>query len=344
MINAFEGSVFNMMSLTDSINKLPTIPGRLGSMGLFRGTGIRTLIVMVEERHGTLMLIPPAARGTRPNVMGGKGKEARPFALAHHPLDATVEADDVQGLRAFGSETATAQLATIVNDKMTDMRSSHEATWEMYRTGAIQGLITDANGDTVYDLFDVFDLTQTSIDFDFSDADLELKLLARQVRRAISDALGATPFRGVHAMCGRDFYESFITSDEVKTSYERWNSNSFARDTQLSPFEWGDITWEEYQGAVGDKKFVADDVANFFPTGVTNLFREYYGPANFIETVNTLGKPLYAKREAKPMDMGWDLHTQSNYLCLCTRPAALILGELVTAGSSSSSAASSGSG
>jgi len=47
-------------------------------------------------------------------------------------------------------------------------------------------------------------------------------------------------------------------------------------------------------------------------------------PADFNETVNTLGQPLYAKQEPRKFDRGTDLHTQSNPLPICHRPGLLI--------------------
>ena len=47
-------------------------------------------------------------------------------------------------------------------------------------------------------------------------------------------------------------------------------------------------------------------------------------PADFNETVNTLGQLLYAKQEPRKFERGTDLHTQSNPLPMCHRPALLV--------------------
>jgi len=43
-----------------------------------------------------------------------------------------------------------------------------------------------------------------------------------------------------------------------------------------------------------------------------------------VETVNTMGLPLYAKSEPLPLGKGYRLEAQSNPLNLVTRPAAMI--------------------
>ena len=58
--------------------------------------------------------------------------------------------------------------------------------------------------------------------------------------------------------------------------------------------------------------------------GTVDTFGTYLAPADFNETVNTLGLSLYAKQAPRPFDRGTDLHTQSNPLPMCHRPGVLI--------------------
>jgi hypothetical protein len=49
-----------------------------------------------------------------------------------------------------------------------------------------------------------------------------------------------------------------------------------------------------------------------------------FAPADYIETVNTLGLPYYAKQEIMPFGKGVALEAQSNPIHLPTRPAAIV--------------------
>ena len=60
------------------------------------------------------------------------------------------------------------------------------------------------------------------------------------------------------------------------------------------------------------------------PEGVPNLFKTYYGPGDYVETVNTIGLPYYAKQWAMETGKGVYLESQTNPLHLCTRPNAVI--------------------
>jgi hypothetical protein len=57
----------------------------------------------------------------------------------------------------------------------------------------------------------------------------------------------------------------------------------------------------------------------------TGIFRTYNAPADFLETVNTVGLPIYAKTSVDPEFQRWvKIHSQSNPLTLCLRPRAIV--------------------
>ena len=101
------------------------------------------------------------------------------------------------------------------------------------------------------------------------------------------------------------------------------------RDDVRTGFAFGGIVFEEYRGQAtnlsGDvQRFIAPGEAHAFPLGTIDTFGTYFAPADFNETVNTLGQPLYAKQAPRKFERGTDLHTQSNPLPMCHRPGALV--------------------
>ncbi|WP_179948503.1 major capsid protein, partial [Wolbachia endosymbiont of Bemisia tabaci] len=96
-----------------------------------------------------------------------------------------------------------------------------------------------------------------------------------------------------------------------------------------SGFTFCGITFEEYRGQATDpegtvRRFIEKDTGHCFPLGTASTFTTHFAPADFNETVNTLGQPLYAKQEPRRFDRGTDLHTQSNPLPMCHRPGVLV--------------------
>jgi hypothetical protein len=68
--------------------------------------------------------------------------------------------------------------------------------------------------------------------------------------------------------------------------------------------------------ATGTRRFIAAGEAHAFPLGTVDTFGTYFAPADFNETVNTLGQPLYAKQEPRKFERGTDC-TRSPTRCRC---------------------------
>lgn len=325
-LDVFKADAFSMQSMTAAIEKLPYVPSRVGKMGLFRSVPITTMVATVEERLGKLALIPARVRGVETTAAPRDNVKVRNFSVPHLPLNDQVLAADVAGMRAFGTESELETVASVVNQRLTALRQHHEITHEYHRIGALRGTILDADATTVLvNLFTEFDITESNVNFHFTNDDVKTKALT--IIRLIEDALGNAPYDHIHALCSDTFFDALVASATVKPAYENYEKGSqFLINQQREGFSFGGIIWENYRGKVGGSDFIPAGTARFFPVGAPDIFQAIYSPANFIETVNTPGKPIYVKQEPLPMDIGVKIHTQSNPLMMCTRPAVLVKG------------------
>lgn len=337
MLDVFKTDAFGLVSLTNAINKLPYKPSRLGEMGLFTQKGITTTTVVIEERQGKLSLVQTAARGTMPKVQETLTRKTKAFPINWLPQNDTVMADEVQNIRAFGTEDTTLGVAQVVNDKMQRMRANLETTIEWHRVGAVLGATLDADGSTtLFNWFTEFGLTQYVLPFDFSSANLIMSDMCLSVIQLMEDALGAQTYTRIRAICGNLFFKNLISHASVKDAFKAWQIGSGFNQTQVfgvnSPqakregFEFGGIVWENYRGYIGTSPFIPTDECRFIVEGVPDLFMEVYGPAPFVETVNTVGRPVYAKQKPMDFDVGIELHVGSCPLVYCTRPQTIIKG------------------
>ena len=327
MLDVFKDDAFSLTSLTLAINQLPYQPRRLGALGLFSAEGITTTTAVIEYQQGNLALLPTVPRGGPATKARAAKRNVKSFAVPHIPLEDTILPEDVQNVRAFGSENVLEGVAAVVNNRLAAMRQSHEATLEYHRVGAIQGKVLDADGTTeLFDLFTLFGLTETEAEFSLLDSSADILTECIAAKRSIEAALGNTPYQRIHALCGADFFDAFISHPAVKTAYARWQEGAFLRNDPRDGFEFGGILWEEYRGSVSGQSFIGSEVARFVPSGVDGLLIHRWAPADFMETVNTVGLEVYAKQERLPLDRGILLHTQSNPLTICTRPKCLVKG------------------
>jgi hypothetical protein len=335
MLDIFKDDAFSVVALTDAINKLKFVPGRIGQMGLFMESGVATTSVAIEEKDGLLTLVAPTPRGGTGTTLDKKKRAVRSLMVPHFEIPDAVMAEEVQGVRAFGSENVVETIQGKLAERGMQHSQSLEATHEYARIGAVKGLITYADGSTL-DLFNFFDVSQlTEVDFDLDNASPASGALRKKcttVVRSIGTELDGVPFSGVHSLCGDAFFDDLIAHPEVVASYQGTDMASVLRAGVILPqgnkvwsaFEFGGIIWENYRGAVGGTSFVDTDKAHIFPTGAPGLFRTYFAPADYIETVNTMGKRLYQKQYDMPNGKGIHLDSQMNALDICTRPRTLV--------------------
>ena len=326
--NVFESDIFSVTSLTEAIGKLPFVPSRIGQLGIFSDDPIATTGAVIEENDGLLALLPNTRRGA-PGTPHKTGKRtARTLTVPHIAYEDSVLAEAVQGIRAFGQETQTETVANAVNNRLAAMRQNHEVTHEYHRANALQGYVRDADGSIVYNLFKEFEVTEpTKVDFVFGTDTTDIRGKCIAIKRTIEANLGGgVTYDHIHCLCGSTFFDALIKHATVKTAYERHQGGVMLRNDPRSGFDYADIIFENYVGTVSGKTFIPATDARFFPIGSPGLFKRILAPADYTETVNTLGLPIYAKQEPMKFNKGVDIETQSNPLMICTRPKALVRG------------------
>ena len=328
MNNPFHNPAFSVSALTAAVNLLPNQYGRLDELNLFPAKPVRTRQVTVEERNGVLSLLPTQPVGS-PGSVGKRGKRTlRAFNVPHIPHDDVVLPEEVVGVRAFGTETDLETVAGVMADHLQTMRNKHAITLEHLRMGALKGVILDADGSELANLFEIFNITPKVFDFQLSNKDTDVRKKCLDLKRYMSQSLLGERMSGIHVLVSTEFFDALTGHDKVKEAYQRWQEGAALRDDMRADFRFAGIRFEEYTGEASDgdgktRRFIAEGEAHAFPLGTLDTFATYVAPADFNETVNTLGQLLYSKQEPRKFDRGTDLHTQSNPLPMCHRPALL---------------------
>lgn len=333
-LDVFNQDAFSTVSLTDAINNVLFVPGRAGQIVSWEEEGVPTTSIMIEEEGGELKLLNPSQRGGPGETSKSDLRKARSLIIPHYQHDDFILADSVQNVRAFGGTNALESLQDRINTKLEQhVRWKLDPTLEFQRVGALKGVILNANGSALYNLFTEFGVTQaTEVDFDLDNANPAggaLRDKCDDVDRIVADALGGVPYTGIGAVCGTDFWKNLIAHPEVREVYLASQTMAMAL---LNPMAYktikiGNVTFEEYRGSNGATPFVHTDKVHLFPVGVPGLYRTIYAPADYEETVNTNGLPRYSKQYPSPNGKGRHLESQMNALNYCTRPKALVKGK-----------------
>lgn len=328
MNNPFHNPAFSVSALTAAINILPNQYGRLDELNLFPVKPVRTRQVTIEEKNGVLSLLPTQPVGS-PGTVGERGKRvARAFVVPHIPHDDVVLPEEVVGVRAFGTETELESIAGVMADHLQTMRNKHAITLEHLRMGALKGIILDADGTEIANLFELFKIEPKSFDFQLGNDKTDVRKKCLELKRYMEQSLRGERMSAIHVLVSSEFFDALTGHTEVKEAYKRWQEGAALRDDMRTDFRFAGIRFEEYTGAASDgndnvRKFIQPGEAHAFPLGTLDTFATYVAPADFNETVNTLGQLLYSKQEPRKFDRGTDLHTQSNPLPMCHRPALL---------------------
>ncbi len=324
-LDIFKNDAFSVVSLTKAINETPFVPSRIAELGLFSEEGITTTSVMIEKQGNALTLVPAGQRGAPAKPVHGDKRQAIPFPSVHLPQRASILADEVQNVRAFGSESDLDTVQNVVNKRLVKMRRNIDATLEYHRMGAIKGQVLDADGSGVLlDLFTQFGVSQQTTAMALGTTTTKVRNKIVTAKRQIEVELGGLMYQSVRALCSADFFDALVGHADVAAAYDRWQNGEFFRQDVRAGFYHGGVFWEEYRGTVGGVPFIASGEAYLIPEGVPELFVTHFAPADYMETVNTIGLPYYAKQEPLDMGKGIDLEAQSNPICICTRPRTVV--------------------
>jgi hypothetical protein len=340
MVDPFAANGFDMAAMTAAINKLPNLYDRVA--GIFREAPVNSTAVLVEQSNGTLNIVASRQRGAAADKVTADKRALRALVVPHIPVTDVVLPDEVQGVRAFGSESATETAASVLARKQQKMKNILDQTREFLACGALKGLILDADGSTIYDLFSEFGIAAVDVagtpqvgrklvvDCALDDDSTIVKTKLMAVKRHIEMNLRGERMTGFRCLCSSSFYDALTTHPEVERAFEAYQAlNQNLADDYRRGFRYGNIVFEEYTASWTDKDGAARvaitaDKGIVFPEGTGNTFETVVAPGNFIETANSMGIPYYSKMEAKKFGQGYELWAESNILPICKRPEVLV--------------------
>lgn len=332
VFDIFSQNAFSLQSLTAAVNNLPYLPTRTRDLNLFEGEGVTTTTVVIEQRSGTLSLVQSSPYGSPPAQDHEERRTVRSLSIPHLSVGDKIFAHEVQNIRSFGSESLLETVQAKVNRAFENLRRRIEATHENMRLGALRGTIVDADASTIYNLFTEFSVSQLSeVNFALGTSTTDVRGICQALRRSMAAELGALGQGGfeIHALCSPEFFDALISHDTVKEAYKNWTAAAaLAEDKTYTQFRFAGITFEDYRGSDdGSTIKITANKAHFFPV-VSGLYKMYFAPADYIETVNTIGFPMYAKQAVDLQFQKYvELELQSNPLPICLKPRVLILGK-----------------
>lgn len=336
-LDVFDGDAFRTIDMIQALDRVPYVPGYLGSLGIFSPEPITTDTASIEKREKTLSLIKSTPRYS-PASQGVKDpRDFRAFKTIRLKKEDTMNAGEIANIRAFGQATELETLQGEILRRETKLRDEMELTLEFHRLGALQGILLDSDGSILYNWFDEWGISQSAeIDFDLdaaSPASGVLRKACNAVIRSMQRAAKGVWVPGrtqVYGLCGDAFWDDLTAHVEVRQTFLNWQAAADLRNgNAFGEFRFGDITWVNYRGTDDNSTVaVATDKVKFFPVGAPGVFQQILSPGESFDEVNTLGQQFYPhtipdreRNEKVTIDLAsYPLH-------ICTHPAMLLRGK-----------------
>jgi len=321
---------FEVVDLTEELNIIPNTWGLINELGIFNPEPVTQHTVVVEAVSGTLSVIPDRIRGEKNNVNKDDNRVIYSFPIPHFPLDDQLTPQDLQGKRAYGSDTADVA-AEVIARKLVRIRRNHSITMEAARAYAITtGAIYAPNGTVADNYYTTFGITRTTVDFVLGTATTDIVGKVEATIAAIQDNIqSGEVVNEVFVLCSPTFFSALINHPKVIDAYKYYTSTQQPQRDRLGSglyrkFYHCGATFIEYRGSYNGTALIPAGDAYAIPMGTMDVFKTYFSPANKMALVNTLGQEAYVFQYNDTRDEGILLQSESNHLHLVRRPGAII--------------------
>ncbi len=323
--------------LTETINIAPYTTGRPAQLNIFRDEPIRTTFVKLGINEDELFVIPAKERGGESNLAMRGDKKGVEFTIPHFPLDDKITPSDIQNLIAWDSDYVFEAVEGVYIERMESLRGKHDLTHSYLDWGALNGIVVDASGKQIANIYEEFELSETVVEFDLDTATTDIAALNRSVKARIRKELRGERATGIRALAGSDFFDKYVSHPFVReqlAAYPGQTPNP-GRDEVEDSFTFGGLTIErideDYQyrqedGTFTTKRAIPDDEAIVLPMG-TPFFKRYIAPPDTMGGANKrpdASEKVHVSTKVMDHDKGVGIHTESNVLPLCTRPQLMV--------------------
>src|SRR5688572_15885830 len=109
-MNIFTSNAFEMVTFAGAYNLRGHVPTMLGDMNLFTPKPVRTTDIWIERRNGVLAIVQTTPRTSPPIERPKDTRNAFALKIPRLAEGDTLTAEQIQNIRAFGSETEFTQV------------------------------------------------------------------------------------------------------------------------------------------------------------------------------------------------------------------------------------------
>ena len=328
-------NAFEVVDVTQELQLIPNSWTLLNDSGLFSEEFLSTNTVTFEEQAKTLGLIGDQFRGAKPQANKDDNRKIRSYPVAHFPIVDAILPEDIQGKRAYGSTDMAETEAAVLARKMERIRRNMDITMEVSRFSTLTtGQLYAPNGTITGNLFTDFGITQKSVDFVLGTAGTDVVGKVEEVVAHMQDnANTGDVITGIIAYCSPEWFAKLIAHAKIQTAYQYFSATegqmiqrnrAGGNNGLYREFTYAGIRFIEVRTVLAGQRLIPAGEVVFVPTGTTDTFVSYFGPANRMDFVNTIAERGYLWTYRDPKGQGIDIDGEFNVTSICRRPALVV--------------------
>jgi hypothetical protein len=323
-------NAFEIVDYTQELQIVPTSWTLLNDSGLFSNE-------FLSGNTVTLGLIGDQFRGAKPQANKDDNRKIRSYPIAHWPIVDAVKPEDIQGKRAYGTTDMAETEAAVIARKMQRIRRNMDITMEVGRFSTLTTLNLYApNGTIVGNLATDFGITQKSVDFILGTAGTDIVAKVEEVIAHMQDnANTGDVITGIIAYCSPEWFAKLIAHAKIVEAYKYFSATegqliqrnrAGGNNGLYREFTYAGIRFVEVRTVLAGQRLIPAGEVVFVPTGTSDTFVSYFGPANRMDFVNTIAEAGYLWAYRDPKGQGIDLDGEFNVTHVIRRPQLVVKG------------------
>lgn len=322
-----------LVELTEPLISIPNKFGLIGQLGIFREQSVSHNTVQFESKGGTITVIPDQYRGGQNFVQSATPTKVHSYVLTHHPLSDSVTAAELVDQRRFGTADQAETVEQKIQEKLEDIAVAHDMTLEIARIHTLVTGTQYAPNQTVSaNFYTDFGVTRKDVDMtlDSTGATVVREKTQEILDHMRKNILSGETVRGGIAFVSPELFDALVSQAGVIDGWRyaqmlpQVNQNGFMGGTGYQEYTFNGIRFIRYDEVVNGTPVIPAGEGVVIPAGTRNMFQTFFGPAQRLGIVNTLGERRYVWSKMNEDETEVNLKSESNFINAIRRPAAVV--------------------
>lgn len=317
----FDPEAFSLVSLTTGFDTSTHIDSAV--LNMFKVENVEQRQVMIVKAGKALQVLMPGEIGQHPNIDAHDAEEAVPVNLIRYPFDNKVVPSDLTRINSLkDKKMKMTELATLVKSKMSKHKNNHRYTAAFTAYSALKGIVKNAKGAALVNLFTVLGVTKRVVDLKLGTAGTNVPKLLKDFRKEtikIAKDHKHLTIDKVTCRIGQEMIERILGHQSIKDFY---STEIHAKRVVAFADDPSSINICGIHFVTDEADEVAEKGASF-PEGVNELFGMLRAPADVMKSGSAKNRECHITTKMLDHDEGMEIRSRAIYLPICRDPALL---------------------